>query len=140
MKKTVVPSIILLGVFFLAGCSTLHPVVYSPPQFSAPKNTAPRRIPAVVQTIWIAPFIDSAGNYHSESFEYCVVRKAHWGTLPPSMRTSFPKGKNNLFLDKNSRLPDAHPPKMNQNPRTKVPHKKVGMYHHKTEGTRHASI
>ena len=41
-------------------------------------SLAPMRLPAKVLQIWIAPFIDTSGNYHSSQMIYTVIEAARW--------------------------------------------------------------
>jgi len=41
-----------------------------------------KRIGETVQNIWIAPFEDSAGNYHEESDIYTVIKPGAWIGYP----------------------------------------------------------
>jgi conjugal transfer pilus assembly protein TraV len=43
----------------------------------------PLRYGETVQRIWIAPFEDTAGNYHQESEVYTVAKTSHWIGNPP---------------------------------------------------------
>lgn len=38
----------------------------------------PIRYGETVQQVWVAPYIDSTGNYHEPSYVYSVVKKGHW--------------------------------------------------------------
>jgi conjugal transfer pilus assembly protein TraV len=42
----------------------------------------PLRYGETVMRVWVAPFEDTAGNYHQESDIYTVVKPAHWINYP----------------------------------------------------------
>src|SRR2546429_294281 len=42
----------------------------------------PLRYGETVQRIWMAPFEDTSGNYHQESYVYTIVRPSHWIGYP----------------------------------------------------------
>ena len=42
----------------------------------------PLRYGETVQRIWIAPFEDTSGNYHQESYVYTIVKPGHWLGYP----------------------------------------------------------
>ena len=37
-----------------------------------------KRIPEKILTVWLAPFVDQAGNYHGGSFLTAVIQPAKW--------------------------------------------------------------
>lgn len=37
-----------------------------------------RRIPEKILTVWLAPFVDKAGNYHAGSYLTAVIKPARW--------------------------------------------------------------
>lgn len=37
-----------------------------------------RRIPEKILTVWLAPFVDKAGNYHAGSYLTAVIQPARW--------------------------------------------------------------
>ena len=47
-----------------------------------PKPGEPIRFGESIQRIWVAPYEDTAGNYHEPSFIYTVLKKSHWIGLP----------------------------------------------------------
>ena len=42
----------------------------------------PVRYGETVQRIWIAPYEDTEGNYHQDSFMYSVMKGGHWKGNP----------------------------------------------------------
>src|SRR5579872_3289212 len=42
----------------------------------------PLRYGETVMRVWVAPFEDTAGNYHQESDIYTIVKPAHWIDSP----------------------------------------------------------
>lgn len=46
--------------------------------FSLVMSGEPLRYGETVLRVWIAPFEDTAGNYHDQSLVYTVVKKGHW--------------------------------------------------------------
>ena len=57
-----------------------HQIV--PRLFSELRVRKPLRYGESVQRIWIAPFEDTAGNYHQESDIYTIVKPGHWIGYP----------------------------------------------------------
>ena len=49
---------------------------------STPNAGDPVRFGESVARIWIAPFEDTAGNYHEPSYVYTVVNPSHWVGVP----------------------------------------------------------
>lgn len=45
-------------------------------------NNVPIRHSETVQRIWIAPYEDTEGNYHQESFMYSIMKDSHWSGKP----------------------------------------------------------
>lgn len=43
----------------------------------------PLRYGETVMRVWVAPYEDTAGNYHQESDIYTVVKPSHWIGFPP---------------------------------------------------------
>lgn len=43
---------------------------------------SPIRNRETVQRIWIAPYEDTEGNYHQDSFMYSVIKAGHWKGNP----------------------------------------------------------
>lgn len=39
---------------------------------------APLRYGETVQRIWVAPYEDTAGNYHQDSMMYVIMQRGHW--------------------------------------------------------------
>lgn len=52
----------------------------------------PVRYGETVQRIWIAPYTDSAHNYHEPSYVFTVLDKSHWVGLPAQSITSDSSG------------------------------------------------
>ncbi len=52
----------------------------------------PVRFGETVQRIWIAPYKDSAQNFHEPSYVYAVLNKAHWIGLPQKSITDDSNG------------------------------------------------
>ncbi len=56
------------------------------PEFQTFKGSmgvyAPMRSHETVQRIWIAPYEDTEGNYHGESFMYAVMKEGQWKNDP----------------------------------------------------------
>lgn len=50
--------------------------------FKASLISSPTRYPETVQRIWIAPYEDTEGNYHQDSFMYSVMKGGHWKGNP----------------------------------------------------------
>ena len=91
--------VVLLNSLLLGGCATTPPVVYTPPTTlpatlplkelptkgalnkNGNKAGIPSLLPSLVQAVWVAPFIDVDGNYHSGSYVYCVVRQEQWSIV-----------------------------------------------------------
>lgn len=48
----------------------------------------PLRYGETVQHVWVAPFEDTAGNYHQESDIYTIVKPGHWIGNPPKEFTN----------------------------------------------------
>lgn len=53
-----------------------------PPSFSEARWKKPLRYGESVQHIWVAPYEDTAGNYHQESDIYTIVKPGHWIGYP----------------------------------------------------------
>jgi conjugal transfer pilus assembly protein TraV len=51
---------------------------HTPYVFHQSTAATPFRQPETVMHVWIAPYEDSAGNYHQDSSIYKVVRPGHW--------------------------------------------------------------
>ena len=45
-------------------------------------GSSPKRTNEMVAKIWLAPFIDSKGDYHEQSVVYAVVKNSAWVNLP----------------------------------------------------------
>jgi conjugal transfer pilus assembly protein TraV len=58
---------------------------YHPNAMSA---AAPMRSGETIQRIWIAPYEDTEGNYHLESYVYAVMKVSHWDNN--SIKTAAP--------------------------------------------------
>lgn len=50
---------------------------------------SPMRYRETVQRIWIAPYEDTEGNYHAESFVYAVMKGGQWQGNPVKTVSSF---------------------------------------------------
>jgi conjugal transfer pilus assembly protein TraV len=48
----------------------------------APMVGEPIRYGETVQQIWLAPFEDTAGNYHEPSIVYIILQPPHWIGVP----------------------------------------------------------
>lgn len=46
-------------------------------------NHQPLRYGETVMRVWVAPYEDTAGNYHQESDIYTVIKPSHWIGNPP---------------------------------------------------------
>lgn len=59
---------------------------------ATPMPGDPVRYGETVQRIWIAPYTDSAHNYHEPSYVFTVLDKSHWVGLPTQSITSDSNG------------------------------------------------
>lgn len=48
------------------------------------QTKGPHRYPESVQRVWIAPFEDSQGNYHTAASVYAVMNPGHWHDSYPA--------------------------------------------------------
>lgn len=56
-----------------------------PPYYKGDVNvnmSEPLRYGETVMRVWVAPYEDTAGNYHQESDIYTIVKPAHWINTP----------------------------------------------------------
>lgn len=51
------------------------------------RSDPPIRYGETIQRIWIAPYEDTEGNYHSDSLIYAVMKGGYWAKVP-SIHTS----------------------------------------------------
>ncbi len=49
----------------------------------------PIRYGETIQRIWVAPYEDSEGNYHQDSYTYSVMKNGHWIGHPVKAETAF---------------------------------------------------
>lgn len=73
---------VALATALLSGCATTHsPVLYTPPLRMATNPTTPQRTTPQVIAVWIAPYVDSADNFHGSNTIYTVVMPSRWVSL-----------------------------------------------------------
>lgn len=70
---------VAFAAVLLSGCATTHNnVLYTAPLRIATNPTMPGRTTPQVIAVWIAPYVDSADNFHGSNTIYTVVMPSRW--------------------------------------------------------------